>query len=101
VENAIRHGIMCRAEGGEIHIATFREPDRIRIEVRDNGVGIGTEQIEKFYESKQEQRGVGMANIHRRLLAHYGEGLHIESLTEQGTVIYFYIPYPSDKEVIE
>ncbi len=101
VENAIRHGIMCRAEGGEIHITTCQEPDRIRIEVRDNGVGIVTEQIEKFYESKHEQRGVGMANIHRRLMAHYGEGLHIKSLPGQGTVIYFYIPYPSDKEVIE
>ncbi|HVI40382.1 MAG TPA: ATP-binding protein, partial [Anaerovoracaceae bacterium] len=101
VENAIRHGIICRMEGGEIHITASLEPDRVRIEVRDNGVGIESERITKFFELKQDQRGVGMANIHRRLMTHYGEGLHIESLPNQGTVIYFYVPYNSGKEVLE
>ncbi len=100
VENAIRHGIMCRMEGGEVHITTSLEPNRVRIEVRDNGVGIEPGRIEKFFELKQEQRGVGMANIHRRLMAQYGEGLHIESIPNQCTVIYFYIPYDSGKEVL-
>lgn len=100
VENAIRHGIMCRMEGGEIHITISLEPDRVRIEVRDNGVGIEPERIEKFFELKQEQRGVGMANIHRRLMTQYGEGLHIESIPNKQTVIYFYIPYHSGKEVL-
>lgn len=99
VENAIRHGILCRLEGGEIHISTLLVPDRIRIEVRDNGVGIEPSRIVKFFELKQDQKGVGMANVHRRLIAHYGEGLHIESLPGQGTTIYFYTPYISEKEI--
>ena len=98
VENAIRHGIMCRMEGGEIHITTSLEPDHVRIEVRDNGVGIEPDRILKFFELKQEERGVGMANIHRRLLTHYGEGLHIDSIPDQGTAIYFSVPYDSGKE---
>ncbi len=100
VENAIRHGIMCRMEGGEIHITTSLEPDHVRIEVRDNGVGIEPDRVVKFFELKQDQRGVGMANIHRRLMTHYGEGLHIDSIPGQGTVIYFFVPYNSGKEVL-
>ena len=100
VENAIRHGIMCRMEGGEIHITTSLEPDHVRIEVRDNGVGIEPDRVVKFFELKQDQRGVGMANIHRRLMTHYGEGLHIDSTLGQGTVIYFFVPYNSGKEVL-
>lgn len=99
VENAIRHGIMCRMEGGEIHITIAPESDRVRIEVRDNGVGIQPERIKQFFELKQNQRGVGIANIHRRLTAQYGDGLHIESKPNQGTVIYFYIPYQSGEEL--
>ncbi|HYE68874.1 MAG TPA: histidine kinase [Anaerovoracaceae bacterium] len=98
VENAIRHGIMCRMEGGEIHITTSLEPDHVRIEVRDNGVGMESDRILKFFELKQEERGVGMVNIHRRLLTHYGEGLHIDSSPGQGTIIYFSVPYHSGKE---
>lgn len=98
VENAIRHGIMCRMEGGEIHITTSLEPGHVRIEVRDNGVGMESDRILKFFELKQEERGVGMANIHRRLLTHYGEGLHIDSSPGQGTVICFSVPYHSGKE---
>jgi len=100
VENAIRHGIMCRMEGGEIHITISLEPDHVRIEVRDNGVGIEPDRVAKFFELKQDQRGVGMANIHRRLLTHYGEGLHIDSIPGQGTAIYFSVPYNSGKEVM-
>lgn len=100
VENAIRHGIMCRMEGGEIHITALLEPDHVRIEVRDNGVGIEPDRVVKFLELNQDQRGVGMANIHRRLMTHYGEGLHIDSIPGQGTVIYFSVPYSSGKEVL-
>ena len=98
VENAIRHGILCRLEGGEVHLTTSLEADRVRIEVRDNGVGMTQEQIERFFAQKPDQRGIGMANIHRRLISFYGEGLHIESVRGCGTVIYFYIPYRTGQQ---
>ena len=101
VENAIRHGIMCRLEGGEVHVSISREPDRVRIEVRDNGVGMDQELIDRFYRPGSGQKGVGMANIHRRLMALYGDGLHIESAPGEGTVVYFFVPYSNDKEVLE
>jgi sensor histidine kinase YesM len=101
VENAIRHGIMCRLEGGEIHITVSMEPNRIRIEVRDNGVGMEPEMIERFYHPDSGQKGVGIANIHRRLMAHYGEGLHIESAPGEGTAVYFFVPYHFGKEVLQ
>lgn len=101
VENAIRHGILCRLEGGAVHLTTALDSDRIRVEIRDNGLGMKPEQIEQFYEQKPDRVGVGMANIHRRLLAFYGEGLHIESQPYEGTIIFFYIPYQMEQETWE
>jgi signal transduction histidine kinase len=98
VENAIRHGILRRLEGGTVHLTTTVEAGRIRIEIRDNGLGMQPEQIEQFYEQKQDRAGVGMSNIHRRLLYYYGEGLHIESQPYEGTTIFFYIPYQTEQE---
>lgn len=99
VENAIRHGIMCRREGGEIQITVSRVTAAVRIQVKDNGIGIDKDRISGFFELQHDQRGVGIANIHRRLLALYGEGLHIESTLKQGTTIYFFVPYGSDEEI--
>jgi sensor histidine kinase YesM len=92
---------MCRLEGGEVHVSISREPDRVHIEVKDNGVGMDQELIDWFYQPGSSQKGVGMANIHRRLMALYGDGLHIESAPGEGTAVYFFVPYSTDKEVLE
>jgi sensor histidine kinase YesM len=101
VENAIQHGILCRTKGGKIYITTSMEPNRVRIEVRDNGVGIEPDRIRKVYELNQDQKGVGLINVHRRLMTKYGDGLHIDSILGQGTTVYFYVPYVSGKVILE
>jgi two-component system LytT family sensor kinase len=40
VENAIRHGISKRREGGTVTVAARRENDLLRISVEDDGVGL-------------------------------------------------------------
>ena len=98
VENAVHHGLLKREEGGEIHISLKCEETRIRIEVKDNGVGIEENKIKGFFETGSEMKGVGLSNINRRLKAFYGEGLAIESTLNQGTLVYFYIPYHFEGE---
>ena len=43
VENAIRHGISKRREGGTVTVAARRENELLRISVEDDGVGLPAE----------------------------------------------------------
>jgi len=92
VENAIKHGISPRKEGGELLIIarlTASGPDdesagdTLCISVRDTGAGAS--EIEMARGRKQ---GIGLANIERRLKCHYGElaSFTIKSASGIGTV---------------
>ncbi|MBI4460651.1 MAG: histidine kinase [Acidobacteria bacterium] len=89
VENAIRHGLSPRVEGGVISIRSCRENGRLTLEVRDNGVGIPPEQI-----AHVDQQGIGISNVQERLRVLYGSEFtfRIESLSEGGTAIQISIP---------
>jgi len=62
VENAIKHGIEPKEEGGEISINAKKQDQMIRIEVSDTGLGI---------RLKNRAR-TGLANIRERLALQYG-----------------------------
>ncbi len=66
VENAIKHGLEPKVEGGEIHIKVDIVEGVLRVEVSDTGVGPG----EKGGEGGG---GVGLSNIRERLHALYGD----------------------------
>ena len=89
VENAIRHGLSRRVDGGEIHVRTARHDGRVVIEIRDTGVGIPQEKIPGIFES-----GIGISNVHERLKVLYGKdfSFHIDSAEGQGTFIRIEIP---------
>ena len=93
IENAIRHGLSPRVEGGVISIRSFRENGRLLLEVRDNGVGIRPRQLERT-----EQQGIGMTNVRERLRVLYGSEFtfQIDSPIEGGTSIQIGIPLLSN-----
>jgi sensor histidine kinase YesM len=62
VENAIKHGLEPKMEGGEIMIHAAEEDDRIRIEIRDTGLGF----------SSYHGTGVGIGNVKERIQLLYG-----------------------------
>lgn len=94
VENAIRHGIMQRPEGGIVNLRVTREDGRMLVSVSDNGVGMSRDQAEGLLNGAREDAGVGLLNIHRRLLSITGTGgLKIESIQHHGTTISFELPY--------
>ncbi len=45
VENAIKHGLRPKPEGGTINIRIERQNDKVVISVRDNGIGKGTDSV--------------------------------------------------------
>ncbi|MFM9282315.1 hybrid sensor histidine kinase/response regulator [Paenibacillus jiagnxiensis] len=93
VENAIRHGIMQRANGGMIKISIRTREKGILVVVEDNGVGMTPDKVEQILSNAGEAGGVGLRNIHRRLVSLYGSGLQISSEPDDGTIVSFHIPH--------
>jgi sensor histidine kinase YesM len=90
VENAIRHGIMRKSYGGMVTIAVQETEREIVISVTDDGVGMSRERVAAVLAGTAEGRkGVGLRNIHQRLIAFYGKGLHVTSREGEGTTVSF------------
>lgn len=65
VENAIRHGINKRKEGGgKIIVSAYKDQNDIVFSVEDNGPALPS----------AGNGGIGLSNVERRLTLHFGEG---------------------------
>ncbi len=74
VENCVNHGIREMAGEGRIWLSVYQIDDTACISIRDNGVGIRQEMIEKMiggsYKEenlKTDSNGIGMDNVIARL----------------------------------
>ena len=83
VENAIKHGITKKADGGTIKICTYEENNNYVIEIIDDGVGFDTESTE-FH--------VGIHNVRSRIAAMCRGELTVKSTVEVGTRVRIEIP---------
>jgi sensor histidine kinase YesM len=90
VENAIKHGVEPREEGGLVTVVARREGATIVLEVRDTGDGlIGS-----------VREGTGVRNTRERLQHLYGVGRQEFTLTspaDGGTVATLVIPHETDE----
>ncbi|KOP65916.1 histidine kinase [Bacillus sp. FJAT-18019] len=94
VENAIRHGVMKRSRGGNIHIRISVHNSHAEITVQDDGIGMDEAQLQRILERKTDHSsGVGLINTDQRLKRHFGTGLQIKSTLGQGTVVTFYVRF--------
>jgi signal transduction histidine kinase len=64
VENAIKHGLEPKVEGGKLRVAASAEGGQLILVVEDNGLGFGASSI--------SGTGVGMLHVKERLAAVYG-----------------------------
>lgn len=88
VENAIIHGVRKRNGIGTIILRVIEEDICFKIEVEDDGLGMTKEQIDRVI-NRHKGRGIGITNINKRLERIYGQGLEIESVQGEGTIISF------------
>jgi two-component system, LytTR family, sensor histidine kinase LytS len=110
VENALRHGILPKEEGGKIVIGAHRLNGSVKIFVQDDGVGMDSGKLSAiFHENTDSNRasdsvddpldgsGIAVKNVQMRLNAIYGSdhGLTIESKPGAGTTVSFSIPVSS------
>ncbi len=84
VENAIRHGLEPKVEGGEVAFTARREEGRVRIDVTDTGVGFAA----------ATRGGLGLSNLRDRLRLLYGEraSLDISDHRPVGTRVSIALP---------
>lgn len=87
VENAIRHGIAARPEGGQIDIVARREDGALRIGLKDDGPGVLPE--------RSRREGIGLANTRARLQQLYGsqQKLELTNSTSGGLLVTMIIPF--------
>lgn len=92
VENAIRHGIEPRAVAGTVIVRAARAGDRLRLEVTDDGVGIGPDGSNG---RATNGHGVGLSNTRQRLGQMYGPDheMLVEPARGGGTTVRITIPW--------
>jgi sensor histidine kinase YesM len=85
VENAIKHGLEPKAEGGRLEIAADVADGQLAVHVIDTGVGF----------MPKDDTGVGLANVRERLKALYNDRaeLIISVSPEGGTRATIKVPY--------
>lgn len=99
VENAIYHGMEFMDGDGEIEVKVRREGEDLWFIIRDNGLGMTTEQVESLlsehpHVTSKRGSGIGVKNVNERIRLYFGEqyGLLIESEPDEGTVIRIHLP---------
>jgi two-component system sensor histidine kinase LytS len=97
VENAVKHGLSAKEEGGTVKIRAERRNGTLRICVQDNGVGINGRLLDRVLAAGVAEggsTGLGLKNVHQRLVHIYGpQGqLTVNSRPDRGTAITLDIP---------
>src|SRR5690606_36019960 len=72
VENAIKHAIALKSEGGAVRISARREGEMLRMEVQDSGSGPSDSGLQSL------KTGIGLSNTRARLTHHYGANYRFE-----------------------
>jgi hypothetical protein len=87
VENAIKHGLEPKAEGGHLRVAAEIVHGKLQMTVADTGLGFG--------KAATAGTGVGLANIRERLQLLYGTRATLTVAENQpsGVVVTITVPY--------
>ncbi|MGN0319661.1 MAG: sensor histidine kinase [Lachnospira sp.] len=86
VENAIKHGICKKDEGGTVRISTEEKDGIIYIIVSDDGVGFDVDKI------NDESIHIGINNVRQRLEDICNGNLEIHSTAGRGTMVVVTLP---------
>ncbi|MGE5243563.1 MAG: sensor histidine kinase [Betaproteobacteria bacterium] len=86
VDNAIKHGLSRRVQGGTIRIRASRIAGALALTVHNTGPRLADEST--------RERGMGLANLRERLHALYGDAFELAIRDEEGGVLVsISIPY--------
>jgi Na+/proline symporter/signal transduction histidine kinase len=100
LSNAVK---FCDPISGEVTISVYQENRHLRVDVRDNGLGIDPEAQQSIFDKFRQVRdqnngkpqgtGLGLP-ISRQIISHFGGKLWVESEPGAGATFSFILPLP-------
>lgn len=87
VENAVKHGIGGKEDGGTVTVSTRNHGDCVMVLISDNGVGFDPNAV-----SPQDRNHVGLENVKNRLRLMCDAALEVQSAPGAGTTITISVP---------
>lgn len=93
VENAVVHGIENKIDGGHIAVACTSEDQQACLIVEDNGAGMDADELDRLRsmllsqggELRADGKGIGLANVMRRLQLLYGADFQFGMTSKPGS----------------
>ncbi|MDQ0059327.1 sensor histidine kinase [Paenibacillus harenae] len=113
VENAVFHGLERKIDPGKVTVIISRTSgNRIRLSISDDGLGMNVDKLKELkaclhqfeepgFMMNTGDKGIGLANIYRRMKLFYGDqaDMEIESDLNTGTTVS--IAFLADKLLLE
>jgi two-component system, LytTR family, sensor kinase len=88
VENAIKHGVARKSGAGHIDISARHDHDMLRLEVRDDGVGLSEDALTALH------KGIGVSTTRARLQHQFGADYRFEfHRLAQGVAVVVAVPW--------
>jgi signal transduction histidine kinase len=94
VENAVRHGISPKIEGGTVRVRAGRQGQRLLVRVSDTGPGFSGDRDDIL------KRGSGLSNLQKRLELLYPGESRLEFLRDEsgGALVVLEIPFRVERQ---
>lgn len=100
IENAIEYGIKPYNNQGNIRVCVSRWEERVRISVKDSGLGVTQKEAEEINNSIRktvikESNHIGLSNVNQRIILAFGEeyGVSVYGSIGEGTEVVLEVPY--------
>lgn len=89
--NLLLNAVDATEQKGQIIITSQNEADAVNMSIKDNGMGISEENIDKifdpFFTTKEPGKGTGLGlSVSARIVQHFGGQLKVQSKQGEGSV---------------
>lgn len=93
--NLLVNALQAMPNGGSLDIEIDQKDDQVLIKIRDTGIGIGEENLDKifspFFTTKEEGNGLGLSEVHKVIQAH-GGSIEVQSQVGKGSLFTVKVP---------